>query len=169
MIATQATKTRQTRVLNIITILAIGALFFLVLLLHSREANAPALPLSYDAILSNGYVNIPVTIASTSLEQEKGLSGSENLPPDAGKLFIFNTPGKYGFWMKDMSYGLDIVWIDRDFRIVGITKGVKPESYPEVFYPPQEVQYVLEVNADFSTENNLSENQLLTLTNILSF
>ncbi len=168
MIATQEHKTRQTRVLNIITILAIGALF-LVLLLHSREVSAPiALPV-FDATISNGLIDIPVDIADTELEREKGLSGTTSLPQNSGKLFIFNTSGDYGFWMKDMQYAIDIIWIDSNFRIIGITKDVAPESYPEVFYSPSPVKYVLEVNAGFSTVHNLLENQLLTLTNNLSF
>ena len=168
MIATQTHNGRQTRVLYIISILAGGALF-LVRLLHSRPVLAPLAPPVFEAIISSGSVDIPVTIADTTLELEQGLSGTVSLPPNAGKLFVFNTPGKYGFWMKDMKYSLDILWLDSSFRILSITDNISPESYPTVFYPPKSVQYVLEVNAGFSTEHNLSENQLLTLTNNLSF
>jgi uncharacterized membrane protein (UPF0127 family) len=171
MIATQfkdIKKTKQTRVLNIIFSLAIGALF-LVLLLHSREASAPLAQPVYDATVSNGFTDIPVAVADTDEERELGLSGTAVLPQNAGKLFIFNAPGKYGFWMKDMRYAIDIIWIDESFRIVGIAEGILPGTYPEVFYPPSPVKYVLEVNAGFSTAHNLLENQLLTLTNNLSF
>ena len=168
MIAAQVHITRQTRVLNIIFSLAIGALF-LVLLLRSREVRAPLITPVFEALVSNGSVSIPVTIADTSLEQEVGLSGTEFLPPNTRKLFVFNVPGEYGFWMKDMQYPIDIIWIDNSFRILGITEGVTPETYPKVFYPPGPIQYVLEVNAGFSTTHNLLENQLLTLTNNLSF
>jgi uncharacterized membrane protein (UPF0127 family) len=168
MIATDLQKTRQTRVLYVFSIIAIGALL-LVLLLRSRVATHVVVPKGYDAVLSTQNLSIPVTIADTPEEQEVGLSYTSSLEQNTGKLFVFNTVGKYGFWMKDMNYSLDLVWIDKDFKIIAIDKNVTPESYPNIFYPPKEVQYVLEVNAGFSTANDLSVNQLMALTNNLSF
>jgi uncharacterized membrane protein (UPF0127 family) len=168
MIAVDLQKTRQTRVLYVFSIIAIGALL-LVLLLRSRVSNQVVVPKGYDAVLSTQNLSIPVTIADTPEEQEIGLSYTSNLEQNTGKLFVFNTVGKYGFWMKNMFYAIDLVWIDKDFRIISIDKNITPESYPTIFYPPQDVQYVLEVNAGFSTANNLSVNQLMALTNNLSF
>ncbi len=169
MIAT-LDKTRQTRVLYIFSIIAIGALL-LVLFLLSQKVPTPTINSvqSYDGVVSSETVSIPVTIADTPQEHEQGLSGTEFLDKGAGKLFVFNTSGKYGFWMKDMNYGLDIVWLDENLKIVGISNGVMPSSYPNIFYPPSDVKYVLEVNAGFSTAKNLSINQLLTFSNNLSF
>jgi uncharacterized membrane protein (UPF0127 family) len=168
MIAT-LDKTRQTRVLNTISIFAIGALL-LVLFLHFRSVEAPQIiQPTHEAVIFAGETQILVDIADTPDEHAIGLSGTAPLAKNTGKLFVFNTPGKYGFWMKDMNYGLDIIWIDKDLRIVHIAKDVMPESYPEIFYPPKEITYVLEVPAGFSTANNISINQLLTLSSNLSF
>ncbi|MCC7436496.1 DUF192 domain-containing protein [Candidatus Nomurabacteria bacterium] len=165
-------KTRQTRVLYIFSIIAIGALLLVLFLLlrdGPKSVNNSLEDNTYEAILKIGSMSIPVTVADTEEEQQKGLSGTTSLPQDAGKLFIFNTEGDYGFWMKDMAYSLDIVWIDKNFQIIDITENISPNTYPEVFYPSQKAQYVLELNAGFSTEHNLHKNQLITLTNILSF
>lgn len=168
MIAT-FTKTRQTRVLYVFSIIAIGALL-LVLLLRSRVGiKSQVVPKGYDGVLSTQNLSIPITIAETPEDQERGLSYTASLDKNTGKLFVFNTVGKYGFWMKDMNYALDLIWIDDNLKIIAINKDVLPESYPNIFYPPQDIKYVLEVNAGFSTTNNLSVNQLLTLTNNLSF
>jgi uncharacterized membrane protein (UPF0127 family) len=174
MIATQFEqinrKTRKTRVLNIILILAIGALLTVLFLHFSKDKNSvKKLNHDYEAILLAAEVEIPITIANTDREKQLGLSGTISLPQNQGKLFVFDTLSKPGFWMKDMNYGLDLVWLDKNFRIVDITKNVYPESYPEVFYPKKDVLYVLEVNAGFSTKNNLKENQLLTFSNKLVF
>lgn len=174
MIATLLKKiidnTRKTRVLNTISILAGGALL-IVLLLHSRVAESPLVTATsdYDALISIGTTTIPVTIADTDNEREQGLSGTPYLAGQTGKLFIFDAPGKYGFWMKDMAYSLDIIWIDADLRVVGISKDISPETYPEVFYPPTDVVYALEVNSGFSTQHDISVNQLLTFHSELTF
>jgi uncharacterized membrane protein (UPF0127 family) len=90
---------------------------------------------------------IPVILAETDATREKGLSGTPLLAPNTGMFFIFQKPDNYGFWMKDMAYPLDIVWLDSDFHIVHIAENVKPETYPEVFYASTHAMYVLELNA----------------------
>jgi len=104
---------------------------------------------------------LKVDIALTPEAQQRGLSGREKLKEDEGMLFIFDHMDKYSFWMKDMNFPLDIIWIAgedlRDLRVVYIKKDAKPESYPETFSPAKNAKYVLEVNALFSEKNNLKE------------
>lgn len=90
---------------------------------------------------------IAVNIAETDATREQGLSGTPSLAPDTGMFFIFEKAGNYGFWMKDMSYPIDIVWLDADFRIVHIAENLAPATYPAVFYPHTDALYVLEINA----------------------
>ena len=93
---------------------------------------------------------IKVEIADTDAERSLGLSGRDSLKTGYGMLFVFDTPGSYGFWMKDMKFSIDIIWIDADGRVIGVEKGVEPETYPKVFYPPTPAKYVLEVPAGFA-------------------
>ena len=62
-------------------------------------------------------------------------------------LFIFPTPAPRAFWMKDMRFALDIIWIGSDLRVVDITENALPESYPATFSPRAPAQFVLEVPA----------------------
>lgn len=55
-----------------------------------------------------------VEIAKTDTERRQGLSGHPPLTDDAGMLFIFDQPGNYGFWMKEMLFPLDFIFIDGD-------------------------------------------------------
>ena len=96
-------------------------------------------------------------IADTPEKRTQGLSGRKNLGSNQGMIFIFENPGVPGFWMKDMLFPIDMIWISESERIVSITKDARPESYPSVFYPKGEVKYVLEVPAGFSEKNNLKE------------
>ena len=86
-----------------------------------------------------------VKIADTEEERSQGLSGVLSLKDDEGMLFLFPEEGYHTFWMKDMHFPLDLVWIDSSWNIVSTTKNATPESYPTLFSPPRPVQYVLEI------------------------
>ncbi|MBU6500710.1 MAG: DUF192 domain-containing protein [Patescibacteria group bacterium] len=90
-------------------------------------------------------------VASTILQRTIGLSGRDSLPEGEGMLFIFNGYGNYGFWMKDMKFPIDMVWISGD-KVVGFVENAMPEPDKTVFglkvyYPPEAVDKVLEINA----------------------
>jgi len=139
-------------------IIVIIFVFFLSFLLINKNKNFEN---NFD-VKNTNYVKIAgqiikVDLAFTSFDQKNGLSGRNNLKDDEGMLFIFDNLDKYPFWMKDMSFPIDIIWIDEDFCIVYIKKNAFPESYPEIFYPQKDSKYVLEVNAQFSEKKNLKE------------
>ena len=86
-----------------------------------------------------------VEVARTTETRGQGLSGKPNLPDGTGMFFIFDTPDKYGFWMKDMNFAIDIVWIDENLTVVDVIKELKPDTFPQIFYPNKAVKYVLEL------------------------
>ncbi len=94
-------------------------------------------------------------LAITARARMVGLSGRESLDEDRGLLFIFDQPGIYSFWMKDMNFPIDIIWISSDLKIVYIKPDASPLYYPETYKPEADAQYVLEVVAGFSEKNNL--------------
>ena len=96
-----------------------------------------------------------VEIADTNLTREMGLSGHVPLLDTQGMLFVFDKPGNYGFWMKDMVFPLDIIWFDEKLSITHIETSLSPNSYPTVFSSQVPSEYVLEINAGESTLLNL--------------
>ena len=98
---------------------------------------------------------LKVDLAITTEEQERGLSGRKDIKDDVGMLFIFQNSSKNFFWMKEMNFPIDMIWIDENFQVLYIEKNAKPESYPETFGPNKNSKYVLEVKANFSEKNNL--------------
>ena len=94
-------------------------------------------------------------VASTSAEQERGLSDVPSLSPTTGMFFDFDTPDNYGFWMKDMAFPLDIIWLDQGFKIIHIEQSLSPSTYPQVFYPGSPAKYVIEVNAGMAQKFSL--------------
>src|SRR5262245_59669655 len=70
-------------------------------------------------LLINGQV-CEVEIAQNDAQRAQGLSGSNPLADNTGMLFLFAKPGNYIFWMKDMRFPLDMIWI-KSHKVVGIT------------------------------------------------
>ncbi|MBI2065143.1 MAG: DUF192 domain-containing protein [Candidatus Yanofskybacteria bacterium] len=121
-------------------------------------------PKQNQSILSINGTNIKVEIADEPNEQSQGLSGRESLANDSGMLFVFPQPIITGFWMKDMKFSLDLIWIDERGKIIEITKNISPVTYPETFLPPSPIKYVLEVNAGWSDKNNIKIGDKITRT-----
>ena len=99
---------------------------------------------------------VRITVADSPLERSQGLSGREGLAADEGMLFVFPEDGVYGFWMKDMLFSIDMLWLDASGNIVHIEKRVAPETYPQSFSSTVPARYVLELPAGYSDEHNLS-------------
>lgn len=99
--------------------------------------------------------NINAEVADTAEKRNAGLSGRKNLSEDAGMLFVFEIPAKYSFWMKDMLYPLDIIWIDENKKIIAISENITPDTYPASFFPSDPVKYALEVNGGWTKNNQI--------------
>ncbi len=101
---------------------------------------------------------VKVELALTPAQQEQGLSGRKTLAENSGMLFIFDKPGQYPFWMKDMNFPIDIIWLSEDMKVIYIKGDARPELYPESYGPSAvdgSAKYVLEVVDGFSDKNNL--------------
>lgn len=100
---------------------------------------------------------ISVEVAEDTASREKGLSGRISLAAESGMFFIFPRAGSWRFWMPNMNFPIDIIWIE-DGKVVGIEADVSNEFdpvNPRFYVPPKPVQYVLEVNAGFAKSKNV--------------
>lgn len=99
-----------------------------------------------------------VEVAKTSKEQEIGLSERKSLSSDKGMLFVFEKPGIYSFWMKNMKFPIDILFINKN-KIVTIFENAKPpisqSENLQIYSPTQEASHVLEINAGLSKKHNI--------------
>jgi uncharacterized protein len=95
-----------------------------------------------------GGSKLNLEIARTPTEQTKGLSGHPPLRDNQAMLFVFPTKTIQSFWMKDMLFPIDIVWLD-DNKIVKISKHLQPEgTKPEnIYHSDFKVNNVLEIKA----------------------
>jgi uncharacterized membrane protein (UPF0127 family) len=109
-------------------------------------------------------VRLSVEVVDTLAERGRGLSGREMLPENNGMLFVFDTPGRYGFWMYGMKFPLDIIWIDERLRVVYFVENAQPcVNICETYEPPEDALYVLEVNAGFVKKYGLKVGDVVEL------
>ena len=113
-----------------------------------------------------GSSTVQVEVADTDAAREQGLSGRTSLGEGSGMLFVFNSPGMYGFWMKDMNFSIDMLFIDASGSVVTIAADASPAGYhlnpPQVFNPASPVLYVLEVPAGFATSHGVTVGEQVT-------
>jgi uncharacterized membrane protein (UPF0127 family) len=105
--------------------------------------------------ISIGSATLQLELADTAAERTQGLSGRASLPQNTGLLFIFENSAMWGFWMKDMHFSIDMIWLDRDFNVVGLKENATPESYPQSFTPDKPALYVLETNTGFIKQHQI--------------
>lgn len=125
-----------------------AALFLLISVLGGKYVQR-----FYPSVQINNH-KIDVEIAGTAEARERGLGGHAPLSDSEGMLFVFDNPIVQTFWMKGMTFPIDIVWIGADSRgeafIAGIENNVDPQIGAtvrdmELYQSPVPVQYVLEV------------------------
>lgn len=109
-------------------------------------------------LMSVGGEQFVVEVAATPASRQRGLMGREYLVPGHGMLFLFAEPAPRTFWMRNVQFGLDILYLDADWRIVELVERAPPcQATPCAEYPtPHPVQYVLELPAGSSDRLGLA-------------
>jgi uncharacterized protein len=133
-------------------------IFFIIIgvliLLRADIANRPQEIAEKDREFFNlqvGENDLHVEVVTTLESFRLGLGGRDEIGSD-GMLFVFSSRRVASFWMKDMKFGLDMIWIDGD-EVVEITKNIPPpnralpEKELELYLPKSPVDKVLEVPA----------------------
>ena len=105
-------------------------------------------------------------VADDEASREKGLSGVKKLDPSDALLFVFESDYKWGIWMKDMEIPIDIVWLNKDKKVVHMVIEADPKlSTSKTFTPTVPARYVLELPAGKIKQSGIKigESALFTL------
>lgn len=96
--------------------------------------------------------SVTAELAGTDEERQRGLMFREKLGFDQGMLFVFDKESAYAFWMKNTLIPLDMLWLDKDRRIVHIWRNVPPckEDPCPSYAPDRPGLFVLELAAGAS-------------------
>lgn len=98
----------------------------------------------------DGPVEVLVEVADEPAERQRGLMGREELPEDAGMVFLHEEPTTSGFWMKDTLIPLSVAFWDEGRTIVDILDLEPCEADPcEIYTPSGAWVGAVEVNQGF--------------------
>jgi len=107
--------------------------------------------------------SVTAAVADTGELRYLGLSDTASLPEDRGMLFVYEAVADRTFVMREMDFGIDIVYADGDGVVTTIHHAPAPgpdEDGNEQTYPGRG-QYVLEVTLDWTTERGVTEGDVL--------
>lgn len=118
-------------------------------------------------------VKVSVEVANSEELRKKGLDGRISLEENEGMLFVFDKKDVFpSFWMKDMKFPIDIIWIN-DGKVAEIDRNVQPPAVGTnsgqltLYRPDKPVDYVLEVKSGFSDKNGVKVGDSVDLSSIL--
>ena len=154
-----------------ISLIAAAILFFypaIINMLWETEDEGQDLIIGKEATSnSNGYRQANVTIngvvlvadiSASNEERTKGLSVKDALAENEAMLFVFGNEGEHTFWMKDMKFPIDIIWIDGNKTVVHIEHNLQPCGYGllcPTYKPDQDSLFVLETVGGFAEKHDV--------------
>lgn len=113
----------------------------------------------------HGEIEVKVELAATEAQIQKGLMFRRHLPLDAGMLFLMGEEREWPFWMRNTLIPLDMLFIGRDLKVVGIVENAEPltETLRTVGKPSL---YVLEVSGGFCKAHGVTAGAQVRFENV---
>lgn len=132
---------------------------FLVAACSPKEEN-PQRELSRLIIETTPQKILMVETAQSAEEMRTGLMYRKSLPENQGMIFNLKNPRRISMWMKNTYIPLDIIFIDKNYKISQIYKNAEPLS-EKLISSTSDVLAVLEVNAGASNKYNFKKGNLV--------
>ena len=141
--------------------ISINVSLCIIQLFTFNQSFAEEIVYSHAIVTTSTGEEIPVEVADTLKKRSLGLGKRASLKKGWGMLFVFEKRKPHRFWMKDMQFPLDIIWLD-NHRIVHIIHNAQPVNSkvePEVLTSPVPVNFVLESAAGRAVKLRLKTGQ----------
>jgi len=160
---------RAIKVIAIIAAIAAGsaAILYFYPLFLTGEAAGDQKQVSQTNQTNNGYRQVGVTVngfemvadvAATNDQRSKGLAIKDHLNENESMLFVFSTARDQAFWMKDMKFPIDIIWMDANKTVVHVEHSLEPcpvIGFCKTYSPGTNSLYVLETVAGFADKHRV--------------
>lgn len=149
MISLSANIKKITLILTGLFVVIVGSYIFLN---RDVEPNLNTTQITFPDTIN---LSLTAWTVTTAEELSRGLSVVDYMTEQQGMLFIFDESKQHSFWMKDMKFPIDIIWLDENKKIVDIKENAHPSDFPETYQPRDESRYVLETVSGFTNKQRL--------------
>lgn len=105
-------------------------------------------------------IDLLADVAANDEQRTKGLSVKDSLEENEAMLFVFDTSQEHSFWMKDMKFPIDIIWLDSNKTVVHVEHNLQPCNFGGLcptYKPDDNALYVLETVAGFTEKHDIVE------------
>jgi uncharacterized protein len=131
----------------------------------ARAPDAPASVASVTLTGSQGSHKVAVEVVASPRAVERGLMYRQHLPIDEGMLFLMGEEDVHTFWMHNTLIPLDMIFIGKDLKVVGIVESAEPRTdTPRSVGKPS--FYVLEVNGGWTAKHGITAGATAAFDNV---
>ena len=142
----------------------LASVLFLLFSFITEGALAQKFSYAHATVITPKGVSIPVEVSDTPEKRSLGLGKRDKLEKGWGMLFVFEKRIPHSFWMKNMRFPIDIIWLDNQ-RIVELAENVPPPQEgesPKVMEPRLPSNFVLEIESGRARALGLKVGQMLS-------
>lgn len=142
----------------------LASVLFLLFSFITEGALAQEFSYAHATVITPKGVSIPVEVSDTPEKRSLGLGKRDKLEKGWGMLFVFEKRIPHSFWMKNMRFPIDIIWLDNQ-RIVELAENVPPPQEgesPKVMEPRLPSNFVLELESGRARALGLKVGQMLS-------
>ena len=142
--------------INFVVIVGIIVITTIMILIYYPVQTSIESEIVIEASVTINGKTIEIEIADEPDERSRGLMFRESLTKDTGMLFLFDKEGFYSFWMMNVNFNLDIIWINSNGNVVHIERDL-PSCFMScpTYAPRESARYVLELNSGVANELDL--------------
>ncbi len=109
--------------------------------------------------LSINKITINALIADTFSKAMIGLMFRQSLLKNTCMLFIFKNSKIHDIWMKNMNFGIDAVWLDKNKKIINYIENIKPckTFICKIYGINEPSKYLIELNSGYIQKNKINK------------
>lgn len=152
---------RKILIAVLISVIVVLALMLLFIMNNYNQHNEPEYysftkdgELTFTDSLGNSKITIDLEIADNEYRRQLGLMNRPSMEENQGMLFIFPVEQMQSFWMRNTLISLDMIFVNKNKKIVTIHKNTKilsSQSYPS----SEPAMYVIEVDGGFTDRHHI--------------
>jgi len=119
-------------------------------------------------LLQIGDKTYEIFLTENEEDMKKGLAAFDDIKDSQGMLFEFEVEDFHSFWMKDMKFDIDIIFLDKEMKVVHIFENVRKDTYKnqndyKIFIPKLKSKYVIEIKSGEVKKNKLKLGDIIKL------